>query len=280
MVHRFVKENGLSATIYTQTTDCETETNGLMTYDRKINKMGVENVYNATHDIIPPSLTSPERIFTDSYNVELKNYKEGGQIFFTIDGSNPTEKSKQYSAPFDITATTTIKAYTKWGKDAQSRVITYFIEKKSVMPAITETGTYKSGLKAQIYEGKFSNLPDFSTLKPVTTKIASVVSPAVAGRDSLFSVTFDGYILIPADGVYGLYISSDDGSKMTIDGTEPILNDGIHGIREEGKSFPLAKGYHKLRIEYFQNVGGIGLDFLVEAPGEKKITVPATWLFN
>jgi len=53
-VHKFVKENGLSATIYTQTTDVETETNGLMTYDRKINKMGVENVFNANHNIIAP----------------------------------------------------------------------------------------------------------------------------------------------------------------------------------------------------------------------------------
>ena len=30
---------GLSAAIYTQTTDVEVETNGLMTYDRKIIKM-------------------------------------------------------------------------------------------------------------------------------------------------------------------------------------------------------------------------------------------------
>jgi beta-galactosidase/beta-glucuronidase len=53
-VHRFVKEKGLSATIYTQTTDVETETNGLMTYDRKINKMGVENVFKANHNITTP----------------------------------------------------------------------------------------------------------------------------------------------------------------------------------------------------------------------------------
>lgn len=31
---------GLSAAVYTQTTDVEVETNGLMTYDRKVNKMG------------------------------------------------------------------------------------------------------------------------------------------------------------------------------------------------------------------------------------------------
>jgi len=55
-VHRFVRENGLSAAIYTQTTDVETETNGLMTYDRKINKMGAENVFRANHNIIPASL--------------------------------------------------------------------------------------------------------------------------------------------------------------------------------------------------------------------------------
>lgn len=35
---------GLSAAVYTQTTDVEVETNGLMTYDRKIVKMGVERI--------------------------------------------------------------------------------------------------------------------------------------------------------------------------------------------------------------------------------------------
>jgi hypothetical protein len=37
-------ENGLSAAVYTQTTDVEVETNGLMTYDRKEIKMPVEKL--------------------------------------------------------------------------------------------------------------------------------------------------------------------------------------------------------------------------------------------
>lgn len=278
MVHRFVKENGLSASIYTQTTDVETETNGLMTYDRKINKMGVENVYKANHDIIPPSITSQLRIFTNDYSVELKNYRGGGKIYYTTDGTEPTEKSTQYAAPFNISETTTIRAFTKWN-DAQSRSVSYLIEKKSAL-ASTDAGKVKPGLKAQIYFGNFSQLPDFSVLKPLITKTASSVSQSVAGRDSLFAIVFEGYILIPSDGVYGLYINSDDGSKMIIDATEPVINDGIHGMKEEGHYYPLAKGYHKLRIEYFQNTGGIGLEFLVEASGEKKEIVPASWLFN
>jgi hypothetical protein len=125
-----VKENGLSATIYTQTTDVETETNGLMTYDRKINKMGVENVFRANNNIIPASITSQDRIFTDSFTVELKNSREGGKIFYTTNGSNPDEKSTLYVGPFKISETTTIKTFTKWN-DARSRVASYLIEKKN-----------------------------------------------------------------------------------------------------------------------------------------------------
>ncbi|HNT92272.1 MAG TPA: glycoside hydrolase family 2 TIM barrel-domain containing protein [Bacteroidales bacterium] len=47
MVRQMVVENGMSASVYTQTTDVETETNGLMTYDRKIDKMGYANVRKA-----------------------------------------------------------------------------------------------------------------------------------------------------------------------------------------------------------------------------------------
>ena len=46
-VRQLVDKKGLSASVYTQTTDVETETNGLMTYDRKVDKMGAENVRKA-----------------------------------------------------------------------------------------------------------------------------------------------------------------------------------------------------------------------------------------
>jgi hypothetical protein len=46
-VRRMVAEEGLSASVYTQTTDVETETNGLLSYDRQVDKMGFENVRKA-----------------------------------------------------------------------------------------------------------------------------------------------------------------------------------------------------------------------------------------
>jgi hypothetical protein len=278
LVHNFVKNNGLSATIYTQTTDVETETNGLMTYDRKIIKMGAANVFNANNNIIPPLLVSPSRMFTDKYSAEMKSSRPGGSIYYTTDGSEPDQNSVRYAAPLTLSSTTTIRAFTKW-KDAGSRVISFNIEKKVPMTA-TAAGKVIPGLKASIYEGRFTKLPDFSTMKPVQIKTVPGVFHTAAGKGSLFGIVFEGYINIPADGVYGLYISSDDGSKMILDGTEVVLNDGIHGMREEGRDFPLAKGYHKLRIEYFQAESGIGLEFLVEAPGQQKTVVPLNWLYN
>jgi hypothetical protein len=277
-VRNFVKNNGLSATIYTQTTDVETETNGLMTYDRSINKMGVKNVFNANNNIIPPALVSPARLFTDSYVAELNSSRQGGTIFYTTDGSEPTDKSNKYSEPLKISETTTIKAFTRW-KDAKSRVASYLIEKKNPMPSLI-AARLKPGLMASVYDGRFTTLPDFNTLKPVQTKTATGVFYTVAGKGSFFGIVFEGYISIPATGVYGFYINSDDGSKMIIDGTEVVVNDGIHGMREEGRDFPLAKGYHKLRIEYFQGEGGVGLEFLIAAPGQQKTMVPASWLYN
>jgi hypothetical protein len=276
-VHRFVKENGLSAAIYTQTTDVETETNGLMTYDRKINKMGVDNVFNANNNIIPPSLVSPVLIFTETFVTELINYRPGGKIYYTTDGSEPTVKSNLYTGPLKLSESSTIKAFTKWD-DAQSRIESYRIEKKVVMPSVNVEKP-KPGLKASIYEEKLTILPDFNSLKPARTKTVSGVIHTVAAKDSFYGIVFEGYILIPADGIYGLFINSDDGSKMILDESEIIVNDGIHGMREEGKYFPLGKGYHKLRIEYFQAEGGVGLEFLVEAPGQKKSIVPASWLY-
>jgi hypothetical protein len=44
---------GLSAAIYTQTTDVEIEVNGLMTYDREMIKMDVEHAAGANQELYP-----------------------------------------------------------------------------------------------------------------------------------------------------------------------------------------------------------------------------------
>jgi DICT domain-containing protein len=49
---------GLSAAVYTQTTDVEVETNGLMTYDRKVQKMPVEKLKAVHQQLYNPALVN------------------------------------------------------------------------------------------------------------------------------------------------------------------------------------------------------------------------------
>ena len=50
---------GLSAAVYTQTTDVETESNGLMTYDRQVIKMSVEENGRFEQVAVPLSVKRP-----------------------------------------------------------------------------------------------------------------------------------------------------------------------------------------------------------------------------
>jgi hypothetical protein len=53
-VHALKDSPGLSAAVYTQTTDIETECNGLMTYDREIVKVDLETAAAANRGVFPP----------------------------------------------------------------------------------------------------------------------------------------------------------------------------------------------------------------------------------
>ena len=56
-----------------------------------------------------PTLTASCN-FDNSMTVEITNIEEGAKVYYTIDNSDPAENGTEYSTPFDITETTTVKA--------------------------------------------------------------------------------------------------------------------------------------------------------------------------
>jgi hypothetical protein len=72
---------GLSAAVYTQTSDVEIEVNGVMTYDRKIIKMDIDRVFAANRDLYRP----PARIRT----VLPTSRKEGQTWRYATDDPGP-----------------------------------------------------------------------------------------------------------------------------------------------------------------------------------------------
>ena len=52
-------------------------------------------------------------------------------------------------------------------------------------------------------------------------------------RASEFGYIFNGYILVPKEGIYTFYTKSNDGSRLYINNQQVVNNDGAHGPIEK-----------------------------------------------
>jgi hypothetical protein len=95
-----------------------------------------------------------------------------------------------------------------------------------------------------------------------------------------FYVRWTGVLRVPKDGKYKLYIESDDGSRLHVDGKQVIDNNGLHGMEEKDGEVELKTGDHPIKIEMFENEGETGMKFSWESAGGAKEIVPASALFH
>jgi hypothetical protein len=276
---RLRDEEGLSACVYTQTTDVETETNGLMTYDRHRVKMGIANVARANAGKIAPRLNTGILDFTESFPLELVSSAPGAVIRYTTDGSAPTMQSAVFSGVITLSATTTVKARSFWPDGDTSRAAVFEIRKVVPVPA-EKPGGGKPGLKVGFYSGNWDKLPDFNALKAARTSVVPKIDLRFAGTDKFFGLTFDGYLDVPVTGVYQIYLSSDDGARIILDNKQLIDYDGIHGAGEMSSPAALEKGLHPIRLIYFQREGGLDLKVSWEGPGLIKQEVKSFTVAN
>jgi hypothetical protein len=269
---------GLCAAIYTQTTDVEIEVNGLITYDREVIKMNPETIRFINQGFLSPEIISDDEIFLDRAIIELIGMKEG-EIRFTLDGSEPSQQSSIYTEPIEIQNTTTVKARTFWKNGIQS-LISNLTCKKVALTEPVQVAKTKPGLLVHYYEGEWDALPDFSALNPVFSKTVNEINLKPAPQQQDFAFKFEGFINIPADGVYTFYTNSDDGSKLFVNDQLIVSNDGLHGMWEEYGKIALKAGFHKIVVEFFQKKGGLELEVYFKYPGIEKQQIPAAVLFH
>ncbi len=145
------------------------------------------------------------------------------------------------------------------------------------------------GLKAEFFDNQgmgFTVLPDLTNRLPDHVEAgmnvnygngggawASILGGTIPYADE-YSLRMTGYITIPTDGIYGFEISSDDGSKLWVDGTEVIDHDGTHAFSAQAGQIELAAGQVSIQIEYFENTGVQGLELRWQEPNVGWTTVP------
>ena len=138
----------------------------------------------------------------------------------------------------------------------------------------------KPGLSYRYFEGEWDVMPNFKKMPQWYFGTVDSITLAPKKRNENFSMYFFGYIKVPKRALYRFSLESDDGSKLFLDDRLVINNDGLHAMTEKSAEAGLNKGYHPLRIEYFQHLGGSGLQLYIEAPGIPKTKVSKEMLFH
>jgi alpha-L-fucosidase len=234
---------------------------------------GTPIVYDA------PEIKSSSNIFIDQMPVSLVTHIPGAVIHYTTNGEEPGLNSPIATKTVVLKNSVTIKAKCFLKGKPISETSGASFEKVTPAPAITISSPSR-GLNYSIYKGEWSALPDFNSLKPVTSGVIDSVDISAKQGSDKYGYAFDGLIKIPVDGVYSFYLSSDDGSKLLIDDKPAIDNDGLHGIVEKSNEIPLAKGYHPFKVLFFERSGGDALKVEWKGPSFQTQIIPASVLFR
>ncbi|MBS3822169.1 MAG: chitobiase/beta-hexosaminidase C-terminal domain-containing protein, partial [Phycisphaerae bacterium] len=206
-------------------------------------------------------------------SVDTRTDASGVTVRYTLDGTEPTAKSAVYEEPFAIEKDTTVRARCFRdgepvpGKPATAR---FFF--------LSGLDDAKPGLVYRVYAGGWNELPAFDELDPADSGTAERIEMNVTDLGSNFGLVFSGYLTVPTAGEYTFYTSSDDGSALYIDGKKVVDNDGAHGMQERSGTVTLGEGPHLIRVEYFQGIGGRGLEVRWKGPGLDKQPIPADML--
>lgn len=235
----------------------------------------LEGILPMTIDFTPPNPTVNERaVFLQQHVIELKPAPTGLSMRYTLDGSEPSLNSPVYQQPIALNATTILKVrYFNTQNGAATATWQKEYRKVNTLEAV-KIKPGKTGMSYQYYEGDFQVLPDFKTLKPSKTGTVNDFNAELlaAPRLNHFAVVYEGYLEVPADGMYYFYTRSDDGSKLYIHDQLVVDNDGTHLERTLGGEVPLKKGWHPFRVEYFQ--GAARQSLFVGFNGEDGVRKP------
>jgi hypothetical protein len=147
-------------------------------------------------------------------------------------------------------------------------------------PARDEPDDLAGGLQVKVYEGLWERLPAFDDLEPVEQGVAKTVTLDVTERREHVGIVYEGFVKVPHDDLYLFGLTSDDGSRLIIDGKTVVDLDGDHPAIEHGTQLSLDAGLHELRIEFFEAEGKEVLEVSVQSDLTAAQPLPADWLFH
>lgn len=222
---------------------------------------------------LPVSITS-DQYFLDEAKVFLKCNDSTAKIYYTTDGSRPTEKSKLYSQPIKLQKTTEVK-FAAFSKGALPSVpVSVKVTKLEYENYKNYEGTrkFKKGLEYKYYHAHVMEEHALDELTPLETGIISRITIDNRKREDYIGYIYSGFLDIPRDGIYTFYARTNDGMTFYIDG-QPFFRGGYKTIALRKGKYKIDQKYFQLGARKFNIVGWIG-------PGINKQEIPASAFYH
>jgi alpha-L-fucosidase len=227
----------------------------------------------------PPVISADFDEFIDQLRVDLSSDRENVSIHYTLDGTDPAAGSPEAIQPIILDKTTVVSARCFRDGKAVSGIISKEFRKIKPLAAVNVSDP-KPGILYKYFEGDWDLLPEFASLQTKSDGVLNSFTLKSMLTDDYFGFEYTGYIRVPQTGMYEFSTVSDDGSRLYIGDKLVVDNDGLHGSEEKTGVIGLAKGFHPIRVTYFEKTGGNELSVLYRGPDITNQEIPGTLLFH
>ncbi len=139
-------------------------------------------------------------------------------------------------------------------------------------PARADLPPQEPGVTLRVFDVQ-TPLSKICTLKPAQTPNIDKLMPDINwtgsdfGIENFFVAQALANLTVSTAGSHTFRLSSDDGSRLSIDDAVVVNHDGLHGLTAKEGSVELSAGVHALRIDYFERDGGQDLKLEWRPPG-------------
>jgi len=191
----------------------------------------------------------------------------GSNISLRIEASDPKGETLFFNAsnlPLGLSIDNSTGVISGTVSSEETKTVTITVSNESTKSETSfEWKVYPSGSIAGVsYEFftskgvNWNQLPDFSKITSEENGIVNNMSlPSMTQNpvNGYYALRLSSKLIIDTAGDYSFFLKSKNGSKLWIDDTLVIDNDGIHDTQEKRGTIFLEKGEHELIVAYFNN---------------------------
>lgn len=199
------------------------------------------------------------------FTMKPKSVVPGAKIFYTLNGRDPLDTDLGYESPvvFNIPPgeKRVFKTVVITPSGRRSLPTSTVMYNQAPIAAVNYTGN-SQGLKFTLIKGSFTSTDQLDYTPVDTSGITKTLATTEFRKTRPSSgVVFEGYISVPADGVYNFSAATYNDTQLFIDDNKLAENEG---------AISLLRGYHKIKIKNF---------YTAPAPGARRRGNPAIRIY-